>query len=65
MNRQADIQLDHRSAQQGRGLVWVSFVGWPLVLCAAVAAVALLLAAESHISPAQRQQVFEASGGYP
>ena len=61
MNQQAEIRLNVSGIAHG----WRTRIGQLLVLCAAVAAVALLLAAEFHISPEQRQQAFETSGVYP
>jgi hypothetical protein len=56
MTRQAELNV--------HGSVRPSIIGRVLVLCA-VAAVALLLFAESCLSLEQRQQTFEASGVYP
>jgi hypothetical protein len=71
MNRQAEIQLGVRGTAQDSVPVWPAAIGRLSVLCAAVfvlcavAAVGLLLFAESRLSSAQRQQVFETAGVYP
>jgi hypothetical protein len=61
MNQQAEIRLNVSGMAHG----WRTSIGRLLALFAAVAAVALLLAAESQMSSERRQQAFEASGVYP